>query len=88
MTLAVETAPDAVVFRVSDTGPGIPPETRARLFQPFYPTKPGGTGLGLAIVHRHVTGMGGTVEVESGEGKGTCFTIRLPRETRNETVDR
>jgi hypothetical protein len=88
VTLAVEAGEDAVAFRVSDTGPGIPPEARARLFQPFYTTKPGGTGLGLAIVHRHVTGMGGTVEAESCPGRGTCFTIRLPRETHDEAPDR
>jgi signal transduction histidine kinase len=88
VALAVETQAEAVAFRVADSGPGIPPEVRARLFQPFFTTKAGGTGLGLAIVHRLVTAMGGTVEVESGEGRGTCFTIRLPRETLNETVDR
>ena len=87
VTLAVEAAPDAVTFRVIDSGPGIPPEVRARLFQPFFTTKAGGTGLGLAIVHRLVTGMGGAVTVEPGEGKGACFTIRLPRETHDETAD-
>lgn len=88
VTFAVEAGTDTVVFRVSDDGPGIPPEVRARLFQPFFTTKAGGTGLGLAIVHRLVAAMGGTVEVDSCEGRGTCFTIRLPRETLNETVDR
>ncbi len=88
VTLAVEAEPMEVAFRVVDTGPGLPPEARARLFQPFFTTKPGGTGLGLSIVHRHVTGMGGTVEAGSDEGKGACFTIRLPRETHNETADR
>ena len=88
VTLAVEATSDTVAFHVSDDGPGIPPEAAARLFQPFFTTKPGGTGLGLAIVHRLVTAMGGSVGVKSDEGKGARFTISLPRETRDETADR
>ena len=67
---------------VTDEGPGVPPESRARIFDPFFSTKnrlsTGGMGLGLALVHRSVTGMGGTVNVEDGPAGGACFVVRLP----------
>ena len=65
---------------VSDTGPGIPPDTGPRIFEPFYTTKPTGTGLGLAIVKRDVERMGGAVEVnhEARDGRGAAFIVRLP----------
>jgi signal transduction histidine kinase len=67
-----------VVVEVSDTGPGIPEEYRAKLFQPFFTRKPGGTGLGLTIVKKTAEDHGGAVEVESEVGKGTTFRIVLP----------
>jgi signal transduction histidine kinase len=67
---------------VTDQGPGVPPESRARIFDPFYSTKnrlsTGGMGLGLALVHRSVTGMGGTVHVEDGPTGGARFVVCLP----------
>jgi PAS domain S-box-containing protein len=67
---------------VTDQGPGVPPESRARIFDPFFSTKnrlsTGGMGLGLALVHRSVTGMGGTVHVEDGPTGGARFVVRLP----------
>jgi len=65
---------------VSDDGPGIPQETRARIFQPFFTTKPSGTGLGLAIVARRLAELGGTVKCQSPlrDGRGTQFTVALP----------
>jgi len=68
----------SVVFAVADTGVGIAPEARARLFEPYFSTKSSGTGLGLAIVRRVVEAHGGTIDVESAPGAGTTFTIRLP----------
>jgi PAS domain S-box-containing protein len=80
--IVVETAtaadPAWVRLAVTDTGPGIPLEHRAKIFLPFFTTKPGGTGLGLAICQRIVTSHGGLLEVASPPGGGTTFTIRLP----------
>jgi signal transduction histidine kinase len=65
-------------IEVSDTGPGIPEEMRAKLFKPFQTSKAEGHGIGLALVKRFVDNFGGSVEVESGAGRGTTFRLRLP----------
>jgi PAS domain S-box-containing protein len=69
-----------VIIEVSDTGVGIPPEIRNRVFDAFFTTKGAGigTGLGLAICHRIVTDMGGELAVESEAGAGTTFRVSLP----------
>lgn len=67
-----------VCLTISDTGTGITPENLARLFSPFFTTKPDGTGLGLAISHRIVTGHNGALQVESEPGQGTTFRVLLP----------
>ena len=67
-----------VVLSVSDTGPGLDPKVRARLFTPYFSTKSSGTGLGLAIARRAVEAHGGHIEVASAPGRGTTFTIHLP----------
>ena len=69
-----------VRLRVRDTGIGIIPEHRQRLFQPFFTTKPEGkgTGLGLSVSRGIVENHGGTIEVESEPGRGSCFTVLLP----------
>jgi two-component system, NtrC family, sensor histidine kinase PilS len=66
-----------VALRVSDDGPGIPPEIRDRLFDPFFTTKPGGSGLGLSIVHRAIEAHAGFVFVDSDD-RGTRVTVLLP----------
>ena len=72
-----------VIVTVRDTGVGIPPEVRARMFTPFFTTKPVGvgTGLGLAISHRIVTQLEGSLTFESEVGKGTEFRVALPIST-------
>lgn len=71
---------ERVVVEVSDTGPGIPPEIRKRIFAPFVTTKPVGvgTGLGLSICHRLVTELGGEISFDTETGRGTTFRVSLP----------
>ena len=64
----------------SDTGPGVPPELREQIFNPFFTTKSSGVGLGLSIVSKIVDDHGGWIRVEPGSGKGTCFRVFLPEE--------
>lgn len=64
-------------IRVRDNGPGVPPEQRERIFEPFYTTRPSGTGLGLAVVRSVVVAHGGIVELEDA-ARGACFVVRLP----------
>jgi nitrogen fixation/metabolism regulation signal transduction histidine kinase len=62
----------------ADTGPGISADSMEKLFIPHFSTKRGGAGLGLAIVQKIVSDHGGDVTVESEEGKGAVFTLRIP----------
>jgi signal transduction histidine kinase len=78
MSLEVRTRNGDVVIAVSDTGHGIPPEERARIFEPFFSKKPGGTGIGLTIARHIVAAHGGRIDVESVPGQGARFTIALP----------
>ena len=64
-------------LQVEDNGRGMGPEQLAKLFHPFYTTKPQGNGLGMAIVKKLVTKMGGTVDVASARGSGTAVTLSL-----------
>jgi signal transduction histidine kinase len=67
-------------FEISfrDSGCGIAPDSLQRIFEPFYTTKPDGTGLGLAVTRKIIEGHGGTLDIESENGKGTTVTVRLP----------
>ncbi|RLB16407.1 MAG: histidine kinase, partial [Deltaproteobacteria bacterium] len=68
----------AALIRISDNGPGIPKRVQGKIFEPFFTTKEEGSGLGLSIVARIIKEHGGTLAVESDEGKGTSFIIMLP----------
>ena len=83
---------DHVHLKVMDTGHGIPPTTLPRIFQPFFTTKDSGegTGLGLTVVKGIIDEHGGSITVQSEEGKGTTFLIQLPvsrLKERNPSVD-
>jgi PAS domain S-box-containing protein len=74
-----------IVISVADTGIGMTTEMLDRIFDPFFTTKETGTGLGLSTVSGIVKGHGGSIEVESEVGSGTCFKIYLPAIDRRET---
>jgi len=71
---------DKIEMRVADNGPGIPPEIKDKIFQPFFTTKPtgSGTGLGLSLSYDIVKAHGGELKVETKEGVGTEFIIEIP----------
>ena len=71
-------SPDAVVFEVSDCGPGIGQGQQERIFEPLVTTRATGTGLGLAAARRAVTQLGGVLQAENRAGGGALFRIRLP----------
>jgi signal transduction histidine kinase len=73
-------ARDWVVVRVKDEGRGMSDEVRQRVFDPFFTTKPigEGTGLGLSVAWGIVQRHGGWIDVESAEGRGSCFSVYLP----------
>lgn len=71
----------SLVVRIKDSGPGIPAEKVAKIFEPYYTTKDRGTGLGLAIVKHNTELYNGSVRVESEVGKGTSFIVTLPAKT-------
>jgi signal transduction histidine kinase len=75
----VERRGDMLELRVEDTGRGIAPEARSKLFLPYYSTKGRGTGLGLAIVHRIVEDHQGTIRVEDNAPRGSRFVVEIPQ---------
>ncbi|MGF6886085.1 two-component system OmpR family sensor kinase [Nocardia sp. GAS34] len=85
VTVRLTPSEDQVRMEVCDEGPGLSPEAAARVFERFYRTDSsrarasGGTGLGLSIVQALVTAHGGTVGADSTPGRGTTFTVVLPR---------
>jgi len=69
-----------LLIRFQDTGPGIPPEIRPKIFTPFFTTRQEGSGLGLTISSRIVESCGGRLELEESQDvRGACFLVRLPR---------
>ncbi|MBP7830562.1 MAG: response regulator [Kiritimatiellae bacterium] len=67
-----------LVVSVSDTGAGIPPEIRDRVFEPFFTTRKAATGMGLTVVRHAIRAMGGWITLESEPGRGACFKLYLP----------
>ena len=82
LTLSTRNLGDRVEIKVRDNGTGIPPEVKAKMFNPFFTTKPAGegTGLGLSLSHDIVVKQhGGTIDVDTVPGSFTEFTVVLPR---------
>jgi two-component system heavy metal sensor histidine kinase CusS len=81
--LALDATPEEVEIRVTDTGEGIAPADRARVFDRFYRVSPkrdaAGTGLGLPLARQIAVAHGGSIELASEPGRGSAFTVRLPR---------
>lgn len=90
ISLSATASTTEIIFTVSDTGFGIPPQDLPHIFDRFYrvdkartrSADPGGTGLGLSIVQSIIRSFGGQINVTSQPGHGTSFTIRLPRTLR------
>ena len=78
LTLKANTSNGNFLISVTDTGIGIAPENRRRIFEPYFTTKPKGSGLGLAIARRIIEAHGGTITVFSETDQGCCFQISLP----------
>ena len=78
--VSIDVVRDAADARLtfSDNGPGIPADTLPRIFDPYFTTRREGSGLGLAMVKNIILVHGGSIGVDSQEGHGTTFTIRLP----------
>ena len=87
VTSRYESVTRAVRIAVADTGPGIPPSVRSRIFEPYFTTKPSGagTGVGLAVSLGIVEAHGGTISAESDARSGTVFTVLLPTDGAQRT---
>lgn len=79
LTLCTHSQEKKVRLSVADTGPGIPPEIRERLFEPFFTTRRGGTGLGLFSCKRIVAEHKGRILLRSRPGQGACFVVSFPQ---------
>jgi PAS domain S-box-containing protein len=78
LTLGCRQLHRCAMVSIKDTGMGIPPQNRQRVFMPYYTTKTRGTGLGLSGAQRIVQSLGGNISLHSEVGKGTEFTVELP----------
>ncbi len=85
LTVRAKEEAGGIVVTVSDTGRGISRDAQDKIFEPFFTTKDKGTGLGLAIVYNIIKKHDGDIITESAEGRGTTFTITLPKD---HTVER
>jgi two-component system sensor histidine kinase FlrB len=84
MIEAVTEGSEMAVLRFTDDGPGIPPNLRETIFEPFFTTRMGGSGLGLAVTQAVVRAHGGEITLESPNGTGTTFVVRLPLQGASE----
>lgn len=77
LAIAVGCDEDHVTIALSDTGRGIPPHVRSRIFDPYFTTKSDGSGMGLAVSDKIIRQHGGTIDCETNSG-GTVFRIVIP----------
>ena len=84
VTVITKTIDNQIIISIKDNGTGMPEAVKAKIFQPFFTTKPTGqgTGLGLSLSYDIVKAHGGELKVETKEGEYTEFTIILPKETK------
>jgi len=78
LSVVSRTSPGNILVHISDTGPGIPPDFLAKIFQPFFSTKPRGSGLGLAISQQIMAAHQGEIHIASELGKGTKVSLSFP----------
>ena len=83
LQVRVDKSGDKLTLEVSDTGPGIPPELRDKVFQLYFTTKTGGSGIGLAMTYRAVQLHNGTISFKSEAGSGTTFRLEFPANVRH-----
>lgn len=81
LILRTTRTPEGIEIHVTDTGPGIAPETLEKVFHPYFSTKRGGTGLGLAMTRRIINEHNGTIDIHTDPGQGSDFIIMLPHNT-------
>lgn len=82
LSVSIRVAGEDCEISFADNGPGIRKDALGRIFEPFYTTKEEGTGLGLTVSYRIIQNHGGTIDVESEEGRGATFYVRLPLATK------
>jgi signal transduction histidine kinase len=78
ITIDARSNGDCAMLTVADDGPGVPPEIKDQIFEPFVTTKSRGTGLGLAIAHAIIDAHGGRISIESSPDAGTLVSLQLP----------
>jgi signal transduction histidine kinase len=79
LTIATDTAGENLVIEIADTGKGIPEESLAKIFEPFFTEgKTDGTGIGMSMAKSLIESHGGTISVESEVGVGTSFKVTIP----------
>ena len=83
LQVRVDHGGDKLTLEVCDTGSGIPPELRDKVFQLYFTTKTGGSGIGLAMTYRAVQLHNGTISFKSEAGSGTTFRLEFPANVRH-----
>jgi signal transduction histidine kinase len=86
LRIRLERAGDEALLSIADSGPGIPPEVRDKIFNLYFTTKSGGSGIGLAMTFRVVQLHNASIDFESSPEEGTVFRLRFPAASDEETA--